>query len=135
MWRRTVKCLPGVLELLADAGLVKGKRIGIDATTLEAECGAAIDRAARQRRELRGVSERIGAAAGDRNADARRSGADGSEAEKEGIERGVGESPRSGRAHHQAEGREHTSGAQGRARRGYGYWRSGGGDLVGSGFG
>jgi transposase len=26
-----------VLELLADAGLVKGKRIGIDATTLEAD--------------------------------------------------------------------------------------------------
>ena len=36
MWRRIVKCLRWVLELLADAGLVKGKRIGIDATTLEA---------------------------------------------------------------------------------------------------
>ena len=49
-----------VLGLLADRGLLQSKRIGIDATTLEANAGVercdAFDRAARQRRELQRVS-------------------------------------------------------------------------------
>jgi hypothetical protein len=32
MWRRISKCLRGCWSVLAEAGLVKGKRIGIDAT-------------------------------------------------------------------------------------------------------
>ena len=35
-WRRTGWCSAWVLGLLADRGLIQGKRVGVDATTLEA---------------------------------------------------------------------------------------------------
>ena len=46
-----------VLQLLAKQGLLKGGTIAVDATTLEANAGVALDRAARQRRGLRRVSQ------------------------------------------------------------------------------
>ena len=36
MWRRIARCFFWILELLRDQGLLKGKTVGIDATTLEA---------------------------------------------------------------------------------------------------
>jgi len=56
-------------------------RIAIDATKLEANA-AALDCAAGQGRELRGVSARAGEGLGDRDADARRLGAAGSQAQE-----------------------------------------------------
>ena len=41
-----------VLKLVAERGLVKGERIGVDGSTMEAKRRVAHDRAARQRREL-----------------------------------------------------------------------------------
>src|SRR5215471_19001173 len=55
------------------------------------QCGAALDRTAGQRRELRRVSERLGTAVGSGDAHAGRSGACGSETKKEGVEPGVGQ--------------------------------------------
>jgi transposase len=81
-----------ILELLRDRGLLKGKTVGIDATTLEAKRGDAFDRAARQWGELRGISERVGEGIGNRNADAGRSGAVGSHAEEQSQQQRLGES-------------------------------------------
>jgi transposase len=75
-----------VLQCLSTAGLVKGKTIGIDATTLEANAA------------LRSIVRRdtgesyeeflttLGQGLGHRDADARRFGPDRSEAEEEGLE-------------------------------------------------
>ena len=52
-----------MLQRLADAGLVKGKTVGIDATTLEANA-AAQHRAARHRRELQGLLDEARAGVG-----------------------------------------------------------------------
>ena len=41
-----------VLQCLSTAGLVKGKTIGVDATTLEGQRGVAQHRPTRQRRQL-----------------------------------------------------------------------------------
>ena len=64
-----------VLGLLADRGLVQGKRIGIDATTLEAS--AAMRSIVRRDtgRELQRISNWFGQGVGHRNSDARRLGA------------------------------------------------------------
>ena len=53
-----------VLQRLADARLVKGKTIGIDATTLGSQRGAAQHRAARHRRELQEFLTRLAQASG-----------------------------------------------------------------------
>ena len=68
-----------MLQRLADAGLVKGKTVGIDATTLEANA-AAQHRAARHRGERSRLPDKTGAGLGHRDADARGSGVDRSEA-------------------------------------------------------
>jgi transposase len=60
-----------VLGMLDGAGLIKGKTIGVDATTLEANAGDALDRPARRRSHLSDVSRGPGEGFGDRNADAR----------------------------------------------------------------
>ena len=72
-----------ILELLRDQGLLKGKTVGIDATTLEAN--AAMRSIVRRDtgRELRGISERAGEEIWNRNADAGTAGAVGSQAEEE----------------------------------------------------
>lgn len=70
-----------VLGRLADRGLLKGKRVGVEATTLEA-WGHALDRARGRGGELRRVSDRIGQGLGHRDADPRAVGAAGPEAEE-----------------------------------------------------
>ena len=54
-----------VLGLLAEKGLLKGKTVGIDGTTLEANAGDAIDRATRYGRRVRRVSAAAGQGIGD----------------------------------------------------------------------
>jgi transposase len=75
-----------VLGVLADRGLLKGKRIAIDATTLEANAAMRSHRATGHGRELRGVSAGIGEGIGDRDADAGRLGAIGSQAQEEIVQ-------------------------------------------------
>ena len=75
-----------VLGVLADRGLLKGQRIAIDATTLEANAAIALDCAAGHGRELRGVSAGAGEGLGHRDTDARRLGAVGSQAQEADVE-------------------------------------------------
>ena len=104
-----------VLELLGASGLLSGKTLGVDATTLEAKRGDALDRAARRREGLRGVAGAGGAGVRDRDADAARSREAGPEASEEGLEQGLGASARPGGADHEDEGRQDAPGAQVRA--------------------
>src|SRR5438094_1188168 len=80
-----------VLELLAEKGLLKGKTVGIDGTTLEANA-AMRSIVRRYGRGLRGVSAATGRGIGDRNADTGAVGEAGPQAGEEGIERRLGES-------------------------------------------
>ena len=104
-----------MLQRLADAGLVKGKTIGIDATTLEAN--AALRSIVRRDtgESYQDFLTQAGAGLGHRDADARGPGADRSEAEEEGLERRLDASARSRREDHQDEGRAHALGPQSRA--------------------
>lgn len=74
-----------VPERLAMVGLVKGKTIGVDATTLEANA-ALRSIAPRYGRELPGVLDDVGRGVGHQDADAGGVGAPGSETEEEGLE-------------------------------------------------
>ena len=95
-WRRIEEVFGWVLGLLAEQGLLKGKTVGVDATTLEAN--AAMRSIVRRDtgEGYRGVSDAAGAGIGDRDADARASGAAGSQAQEEGFEQGLDEPARSG---------------------------------------
>jgi hypothetical protein len=75
-----------MLQRLADAGLVKGKTVGVDATTLEAN--AALRSIVRRNtgESHQDFLTKL-AQASHRHADARGSGADRSEAEEETVER------------------------------------------------
>ena len=75
-----------ILERLSQAGLVKGKTVGVDATTLEAN--AALRSIVRRDtgESLRGISHAAGASFRDRDANARRSGALGPQTAQERIE-------------------------------------------------
>src|SRR6266581_1854800 len=84
-----------VLGVLADRGLLKGQRIAIDATTLEANA-AMRSIVRRDTGELRGVSARAGQGLGHHDADARRPGAVGSQAQEAHVQQGVEESCRRG---------------------------------------
>src|SRR5438445_10795101 len=112
-----------VLGVLADRGLLKGQRIAIDATTLKAN-------AATTRGELRGVSARVGEGVGHGDADARRLGAAGPQAQEAHVQQGVEESCGRRCADCKDEGRADASGAQGRARAGSGHGRGGGGHAT-----
>ncbi len=70
-----------VLQLLAKQGLLKAGTIAVDATTLEANAALTLDRAARQRRELRRVSQGAGGGVGDRDAEPRAAGQAGQKAQ------------------------------------------------------
>jgi transposase len=87
-----------ILELLRDQGLLKGKTVGINATTLEANAAMRSivrrDNGESYEEFLKGVGEGIG----DRNADARRSGAVGSHAEEQSQQQRLGQSARWRRA-------------------------------------
>jgi transposase len=64
-----------VLKLVAERGLVKGERIGVDGSTMEANCGAAQHRAARQWRDLSRNAQAHGEGKRDRDAERRGFGA------------------------------------------------------------
>ena len=114
-----------VLQRLADAGLVTGKTVGIDATTLEAQCGVAQDRSPGHGRALRVVSAPAGRGVGHCDADPRRAGPLRPHASEEGVQRRSDASAGSGREDHEDEGWAHPRGPQGRARRGSGDGRGG----------
>jgi transposase len=103
-----------VAQCLGHAGLIRGKTIGLDATTLEAN--AALRSIVRRDTgvRLRGLSDSAGEGLGHWHADAGRPGAARSEAQEEGVERRVDASARSRCQDHQDEGRAHASGPQGR---------------------
>ena len=92
-----------MLGMIAGKGLLAGKTLGIDATTLEAN--AALRSIVRREsgESYAEFSDAAGEGIGDRDADAGGAGAAGPEAEAEGIEPGVGEPARSGGAHHEDE--------------------------------
>ena len=106
-----------VLQQLADAGLVKGTTIGIDATTLEAN--AALRSIVRRDtgETYQDFLTQLAQGLGHRDADPRGPGADRSEAEEEGVERRLDASGRSRREDHEDEGSSHPLGPQSRARR------------------
>ena len=70
-----------VLVLIAEAGLIKGERIGVDASTMAANRGAAKHRAARQRRRLPGDAGAPGPGQRRRDTHGREPGASGPEAQ------------------------------------------------------
>ena len=104
-----------VLQQLADAGLVRGRTVGIDATTLSANAAL---------RSI--VPDAAGRGVGHSDADAGRAGAVRPIPHKEDIERRMDPSARSGCAGHEDEGRADPSGPQGRAYGGPGDRRGGG---------
>jgi hypothetical protein len=81
-----------MLQRLADAGLVKGKTIGIDGMTLaNAALGSIVRRDAGE--SYQDFLTKLAHASGDRDADARRPGADRLEATEERVERRLDPSP------------------------------------------
>ena len=102
-----------VLSLVAERGLVKGERIGVDGSTMEANAALRDDRAARQRRDLSPDADANGQGERRRDADDRRPGPAGSQAEgQETLEQGLDEPDRSGCEDRADEGRHHASGLQ-----------------------
>ena len=102
-----------VLEVLADRGLLKGQRIAIDATTLEAN--AAMRSIVRRDtgEELRGISARISQGLGHRNPDPGRPGETGSQAQEAHVQQTLEESSGRGCADREDEGWAYPPGAQG----------------------
>ena len=99
-----------VLKQLAQAGLVQGKTIGVDATTLEANGGDAQLGAPGHGGGLRDVREGTGGSFGSPDTDPGGVGSVRPEAQEEDEQPGVGESARSGREDHEAQGRADPSG-------------------------
>ena len=99
-----------MLQRLADAGLVKGKTVGIDATTLEAN--AALRSIVRRdtSESYHDFLTKLAQASGIETTDAYRPRTDRSDPEEEGLERRLDASGRSRREDHQNEGRADTSG-------------------------
>src|SRR3954467_3335302 len=130
-----------VLERLAEHGLIKGDRIGVDASTMEANAAlrAIVGRETGEgHREMlgrpgggRGVPGDGGAAGGgERDRDAHGRGPDPARPEARGqaaVERGVDVGDRSRGQDRQAEGRSHPSRLQARARGRPGHRRDRGG--------
>ena len=99
-----------VLERLHCSGLLSGKTLGVDATTLEANAAL---RSIVRRDDGSGYEEwleELGAGLGDRDADAAGSGEAGPQAPEEGFQRGLGASARPAGADHEDEGRSHAPG-------------------------
>ena len=105
-----------VLQRVADAGLLKGKTLGVDATTLEANAAL---RSIVRRDTGEGYDaflRRTGCGVRDSDADPRGAGAPRPEAAEEGRQQGLDASEGSGREDHEDEGRPDAPGPQGRAR-------------------
>ena len=105
-----------VLQRLAEHGLIQGDRIGVDASTMEANAALRSDRPARQRRRLSRDAKRL----------AEESGIETPTAEdlirldrhpqgQAAVQRGLGLAERPGRQDRQDEGRPHPAGLQARA--------------------
>ena len=106
-----------VLQRLAEHGLIKGERIGVDASTMEAN--AALRTIVRRDtgESYREMLTRHGQGERHRDADGRGSGPARPQAQgQEAVERGVGQPDRSRGQDRQAEGRPHASRLQARAR-------------------
>ena len=102
-----------VLQRLAEAGLVRGKTVGIDATTLEANAALRSIVRAGYGRGLRDVPAPTGSGVGHRHADARRVGQAGPQTPEEGVQRRLDASQGPGCEGHEDEGRADPFGAQG----------------------
>src|SRR5262252_4014319 len=120
-----------VLGVLADRGLLKGQRIAIDATTLEANAAmrSIVRRDTGESYEefLRGLAKGLG----HRNPYPRGAGETGPQAQEAHVQQGVEESGGRGCTDHEDEGWAHTPGAQGRACGRSGHGRGGGRHLAG----
>ena len=117
-----------VLALIAEAGLVKGDRIGVDASTMEAN--AALRNIVRRDtgEGYREMLEHLAQESGIETPTAGRPGAPGPQAQgQEALEPGLGFQERPRGQDRQDEGRHHPSGLQARARGGSGHGRGGGG--------
>ena len=89
-----------------------GRDFGVRSAATTLEANAALDRAAGQRGELRGLPDRAGAAVRHRDADPRGTFEAGSDAQEERLERGVDEPDGSGCADHENEGWSDSPGAR-----------------------
>ena len=117
-----------VLVLIAEAGLIKGERIGVDASTMEANAALRNIVAARQRRRLPGDAGAPGPGKRRRDTHGRGPGASGPEAQgQEAFQHGLGFEERPRGQDRQDEGWHDASGLQARARGGSGHGRGGGG--------
>ena len=117
-----------VLVLIAEAGLIKGERIGVDASTMEAN--AALRNIVRRDNGegYREMLERLARESGVRDTHGREPGASGAEAQgQEAFQHGLGFEERPRGQDRQDEGRHDASGLQARARGGSGHRRGGGG--------
>ncbi len=104
-----------VLEVVQASGLLSGKTLGVDSTTLEANAAM---RSIVRRDDGKGYEEwleEVARASGIDADDAARPREAGPEASEEGLEPGVGASARPGGADHEDEGRQDRPGAQVRA--------------------
>ena len=102
-----------MLQRLADVGLMKGKTVGIDATTLEAN--AALRSIVRRDTDesYQEFLTKLAQASGIATPTPSGSGADRSAAEEEGLERRLDPSARSRREDHEDEGWADALGSQG----------------------
>src|SRR5271157_6544392 len=129
MWRHIARYLAGCWACWPSR-VAEGPAGGDRCDDAGGQRGDAGDRAARHRRELRGVLARTGEGFRHRNADARGLGATGPQAQEAHVEPGVEESGGRGCADCEDERRAHALGAQGRARGRSGHGRGGGGDAA-----
>ena len=109
------KVFSWMLGVLAGEGLIDGKTVGVDASTLEANAAM---RSIVRRDTGEAYNEfltRLAKASGIETPTPSGPGPTGPKANQERIEQRVGTSPRPGRAHYEDEGRADASGAQGRA--------------------
>ena len=116
-----------VLALIGEAGLVKGERIGVDASTMEAN--AALRNIVRRDtgEGYREMLEHLARESGIETPTAEGPGASGPQAQgQEAFQRGLGFEERPRGQDRQDEGRHDASGLQARARGGSGHRRGGG---------
>ena len=104
-----------IQQRLAEAGLLTGQDGGHRCDDARGQCGDAQHRAAGYGRRLSGVPDAPREGVGHRDADARRLGATGPEAQEEDLEQRLDESPRSRCEGHEDERWPHASGPQSRA--------------------
>ena len=106
-----------VLQRLAEHGLIQGERIGVDASTMEANAALRAIVRRDSGEDYREMLHAAGQGERDRDADGRRSDPAGPPPQGQAaVERGLGLADRSGGQDRQAEGRPHPAGLQARAR-------------------